>query len=443
MNRLSIKQKIILFIILIQGISILSGIMGIERLHAMHGLLMEKQEQIQNENRETAIKPSEDPAEQIYKSAEMETYFFIGLIAVWLMLTQFFLGRLIAKPVKEMTEAMRAIANGHIDTVVPGLGRGDEIGRMAETVQIFKDNAIAKLQLEQEQKERDKHAQIEKKRSMQMLADVFEREVRDVIDAVSHSVEELKTAAESLTRSAHESSHQSTIVAAVSEQSSVTMQHMSKAIESMNNSMRDISGQVSRASESTEKAEELARESGLVVNGLAESAERINQIVALITNIATQTNLLALNATIEAARAGDAGKGFAVVANEVKMLATQTSKATSEIAEQIHAMQDATNKTVSAMDVMIESVTGIKHSASRAASAINMQKDATDNIARNIHEAAIGSRDISQNIITVQQASSTTGQAASSVFDMSNLLSERSAALKSAIDNFLEKVRQS
>lgn len=438
MNRLSIKQKIILFIILIQGISILSGIMGIERLHAMHNLLLEKDAAAIASN----VSNGANEAEIIYKRAERETYFFIGLIAVWLMLTQYFLGRLIARPVKDMTEAMREIAEGHVEAEVPGLGRGDEIGRMAKTVQVFKENAIAKLRLEQEQKERDRQAEIEKKRSMHMLADAFEREVGDVIDAVSHSVDELKVAAGSLTRSADESSHQSVLVAAVSEQSSINMQNVSVAIESMNHSMRDISSQVSRASESTEKAEELARESGVVVNSLAESAERINQIVALITNIATQTNLLALNATIEAARAGDAGKGFAVVANEVKMLATQTSKATSEIAEQISAMQDATNKTVNAMDIMIESVTGIKHSASAAANAINEQKDATDNIARNIHEAAIGSKDISQNIITVQHASVSTGNAASSVFNMSTVLSERSEALKAAIDNFLSKVRQ-
>jgi methyl-accepting chemotaxis protein len=437
MPRTSIKQKIILCFVLIQVISIISGLMGIERLHSLRGLVDEALHATTQAEKNQASAHATD----IYGQAEIETYGFIGLIAVWIYLSQYLLGKLIARPVGEITQSMRDIAAGKLNAEIPGIGRSDEIGEMAKTVEVFKQNAVQKMRLVEEQARRDEEASAEKIRLMHELAENFEGEVSAVIDALSAAVMEMKGAAESLSRDAGESSQQSTIVAAASEESSVNMNNVASAVERMNHSIRAISEQVSHASQSTEKAEELANASSLVVNGLAESADKINQIVSLITNIAAQTDLLALNATIEAARAGDAGKGFAVVASEVKALATQTSKATSDIAEQINAIQEATNNTVAAMQNIMESVSGIKDTTVSVANAIGQQTDVTNEIARNVQEAATGSSDIAKNIVGVQKTADHTGSAAAKVLDMSNALSERSAALKQAIEGFLMKVR--
>jgi methyl-accepting chemotaxis protein len=358
-----------------------------------------------------------------------------GALLAWLI------GRGISKPVIAMTGAMGKLAGGDKQIIVPALGRKDEIGQMADAVEVFKQNALEMDRLQAEQKLQEQRAAEEKKRSMNELAGQFESSVGGIVKTVASAASEMQSTAQSLSSTAEETSRQATAVAASSEEASSNVQTVAAAAEELSGSIKEISRQVAQSSEIASKAVVAAERTNDTVNSLAEAAQKIGAVVSLINEIASQTNLLALNATIEAARAGEAGKGFAVVASEVKSLANQTAKATEEIGAQISAMQNVTGEAVSAIQGIGSVIKQISEIATTIASAVEEQGAATQEIARNVQQAATGTQDVSSNITGVTQASGETGAAANQMLGASNELAHQGELLRGEVDKFLMAVR--
>jgi len=357
-----------------------------------------------------------------------------GLLA-WLI------GAGIANPLNAMTAAMKRLASGDTSTEVPGADRKDEIGDMAGAVQVFKDNAIAKEQLEAEQKEAELRSAEEKRQAQIQMADDLEDAVKAVVQSIAGAAVQMRDTAQNMAQISDDANHKSTSVAGATEEASANVQTVAAASEEMSSSIAEISRQVDTALDVASNAEKTSGEATDTMKALADMAQNVGTVVSMINDIAEQTNLLALNATIEAARAGEAGKGFAVVASEVKSLASQTAKATSDIEEQVNAMQSATNSSVLSIDEIRNVITQISETSSSIASAIQQQNSSTQEISRNAQEAAVGTQDVANNISVVQSSVQKTGDAASEVLTAAEQLSNQAEDLDQKIDGFLNRLR--
>jgi methyl-accepting chemotaxis protein len=351
------------------------------------------------------------------------------------------IGRSISKPLGQLGARMQALAEGKLDGDIPGIGRGDEIGAMAATVQIFKDNAVRIRGLEQAEAENQKRVAAERRAAMESLANDFERSVSGIVRSVSTAATGMQGTAQSMTATASDASARAATVSAASESASNNVGTVASAAEELSSSVAEISRQVSRSSEIANQAVQDAQRTNGIVQALSTGAEKIGEVVKLIHSIAAQTNLLALNATIEAARAGESGRGFAVVASEVKALANQTAKATEEISAQVAAMQSSTSDAVASIGGIGETIAKMSEITTSIATAIDQQGDATREIARNIQQVAAGSSEINANIGSVTSAAAATGKAASDVLGNAKELDNQSGMLRNAVDQFLAKVR--
>jgi len=394
----------------------------------------------------TALLADQQRLESESNAAIAETERLIMMIAaggfllggIWALL----LGRGISRPMIAMCKAMRELAGGHFDVVLPGLGRRDELGEMAGAVEEFKVQAVAKAERDAATQEaQNKASSTARRAELIRFADEFEAAVGAIVSNVSASAVQLEQAAGTLTRTAETTQGLSSQVAGASEEASSNMQAVASATEELTTSVDEIGRRVRESNQIAEAAVVQAQQTDGRIGKLSHAAQQIGDVVKLITAIAEQTNLLALNATIEAARAGDAGRGFAVVASEVKSLASQTAKATDEISSHILGMQGATQESVAAIKEIGDTIGKISGIASTIASAVEQQSSATLEIARNVQNVAQGSHEVAANITQVNRGATETGSASGEVLNSAKTLSVESTRLREELDRFMANIR--
>ncbi|MDQ7246466.1 protoglobin domain-containing protein [Dongia sedimenti] len=276
---------------------------------------------------------------------------------------------------------------------------------------------------------------------MNALAESFEGSVLGLVEQVSSAAASMKETAETMSSVAEEATRQATAVAAASEETTQNVQTVASATEELSASIGEIGNRISESSRIVGEAVSQADDTNHRVAGLSEAAQKIGEVVRLISDIAGQTNLLALNATIEAARAGDAGKGFAVVASEVKQLATQTARATDQIAGQVQAIQSAVSNAAQAILQITNTINRVNEISTAIASAVEEQAAATQEISRNIQQASAGTTEVASNIAGVSEAAHQTGQSASQVLGSASNLNQSSTQLRGEVGAFLKKIR--
>jgi methyl-accepting chemotaxis protein len=388
-----------------------------------------------------------DNAEQILGAAHSAARFsfliaLAGLVAVAFASVGLVImvRRRVCKPIVELTARMSRLASGDVADEISGSERDDEIGAMAAAVRVFKDNMIKADRLAAE-KEAESDIKMRRASVLDELTRAFEVKVGELVGGLSSASAVMENTAQSMSSTASATNRQAGVVAAASEQTSANVQMVASATEELTSSITEIGRQAAQSTEIAARAVENARRTGDTARSLAEGAQKIGDVVTLIQSIAAQTNLLALNATIEAARAGDAGRGFAVVASEVKSLAGQTAKATTEISEQIAAIQAASDETVTAIRNVVDVIAEIDQIGVAIAAAIEQQGSATKEISRNVQQAARGTQEVTSNISGVQRAADDTGSAANQVLGAAEQLSSQSRDLAGQVNRFLSEVR--
>ncbi|MER2269022.1 methyl-accepting chemotaxis protein [Methylobacterium oxalidis] len=347
----------------------------------------------------------------------------------------------ISRPIRGMNAAMGRLAAGDLAAAVPGVGRRDEVGAMADAVQVFKDGLIRARALEEETALARAGAEAQRKAAMRDLADGFERAIGGIVEAVSTAAGDLQGTAQAMSGNAAATAEQSASAAAAAEQASANVSMVAAAAEELGSSVNEIGRQVQGSASLAAAAAEEAATTADLVEALSAGATRIGDVVAMISTIAGQTNLLALNATIEAARAGDAGRGFAVVATEVKELAAQTAKATEEISRQIGEIQGATGQAVSAIRGIAGRVGEMNRATGTIAAAVEEQGSATQEIVRNVGQAAGGTGEVTRTVSRVAGAAGETGAAAGRVLTSASGLSAQAEHLGAEVRRFLGEVR--
>ena len=405
----------------------------------------------------------------------------LGIGSFWVVRTR------ICAALSRMTDYMGDLAAGKLENEVPDTGRGDEVGKMAAAVQVFRENAIKQIEMQKEQErlraeqeqakeaerqrvadeerrtrereeqeraaerareEKEMEAQRATQEAMKARADAleklntdFEAQVSIVLETVSSAATELDATAASMASVAQATTEKTTSMAIAADESSSSINTMAAAAEELRSAIDEVSRQVQKSSEVAGQATTQAQKANVGISSLVEMAKRIEEIVLLISQIASQTNLLALNATIEAARAGDAGKGFAVVATEVKDLADQTGRATEEISKQILEIQGEVNNAADSVKGIAVIIAEMEEIVTAASSAVEEQAAATQEIARSASLAAENTNQVAENVNSVKEAAEDTYRSTQDVVQASSELSEQAAMLESDVKTYLTKVQ--
>jgi len=346
----------------------------------------------------------------------------------------------IARPVRGITRQMETLAGGELTGDVAGTERGDEVGALARTLQVFKRNAVERGDLEAAQRTEQARKEARQRDVAGYIAG-FDGSVQEALKTLDAAAAEMRVTAEELAVTAEQTSSRATAVAAASEQAAVNVQTVAAATTELAASIGEISRQVTQSATIASNAVSEAEQASGTVEGLTTAAGRIGEVIGLIKTIAAQTNLLALNATIEAARAGEHGKGFAVVASEVKALANQTAKATGEIEAQVAAIQQATGAATGAINGIGGTIAEISRITTTIAAAVEQQGAATHEIARSVEEASRGTGEVSNNIAGVTGAAQQAGAVSGRVLASAGELARQADRLRDEVDRFLDRIR--
>ena len=346
----------------------------------------------------------------------------------------------VVRPIFRLNQAMRGLAGRDWTTHIPGTARSDELGAMAQAVVALRDAGIEADRLAAAQ-DTERQAKAERAERLASLTARFEGKAGQLVGLVAAAATELQSTAQGMAGIAETTNSQTATVAAAAEEASANVQTVAAAAEELAASIAEITRQVGESARIAGRAADDATRTDAIVRALAEGAQKIGDVVGLISSIAGQTNLLALNATIEAARAGDAGKGFAVVASEVKSLAQQTARATEDIGRQIGQIQSATREAVDAIGAIATTIGEVNHIAAAIAAAMEQQGAATQEIARNVQQAAAGTQSVGANVAGVSQGATETGSAAAQVLSASSELSEQAEQLSTEVNGFIADVK--
>ncbi|WP_193171128.1 methyl-accepting chemotaxis protein [Nisaea nitritireducens] len=361
--------------------------------------------------------------------------FLLSLIAAALAM------RSVTRPLLKLTDAMRGLADGDNDVEIPGTTSADEIGEMAQTVEVFKTNAIENARLREEQRAMERQAEENQKLTMRRLADEIDSLISSVAEKVAHSADALRNQAGELTRSAGAAKSVSHDATGNAHQMHTDIETVSNAVSELSNSFREVSDQVAQCAEMSVSAVQTADQTAGTVQNLNKAVDQIGEIITLIQEIAEQTNLLALNATIEAARAGDAGKGFAVVASEVKNLATQTAKATVDISEQITQVQTVTRSASDSMTQIRDTISEISERVAVLSTAAEKQSTTTADISHTVRSSVERTDAVRQGLDTVGSAIDQAEAISGGVSEQADAFAADASGLRQAVSGFLEKLR--
>jgi len=405
----------------------------------------------------TAYYPIANPAGKVigvlYVGIPMEQFEGMLSEAIWAMAFAAALGavvvlvltmlmvRRVTKPLRSVAGSLTALADGNSDVEIDCNDRMDEIGEIARTIAVFKDNTLERHRLREEQTAAAAAAAEQRKAELRHFVDEFKASVGGILEHVSKSSTEFERVARQLTETARTTASLSQGSANASELASEHVRAAAAAADELSSSIAEITRRVQESNGIATEAVRQASATDQRIAELSEAGARIGDVVKLITSIAEQTNLLALNATIEAARAGDAGRGFAVVAQEVKSLAGQTAKATEEISNHIANMQTATEESVGAIKAIGETIERISDIATSISAAVEQQRGATRNIAQSVRAAASGTAEVAANIRDAAQGATETGETSSRMFASAQTLSGESLQLKAEVEKFLDGVR--
>lgn len=373
---------------------------------------------------------------------DTEKHMIIYMIATGLvvLLLCYLVGRSIILPIHRLTAAMQGLADGDTSVAVPDAEARNELGDMARAVNVFKENAKERARLTQEQ-ERQRSAQNERGRRIEAAIASFEATVREALGGVGGAIGDLEDVSSALAANARHVTECASVAGTAVGEACSEVEAVAAAAQQLAASINEIAGEATKSTDVAGRAVAEARRTNETMRGLAESANRIGEVVVLIQDIAEQTNLLALNATIEAARAGEAGKGFAVVASEVKALANQTGKATEEIAQQIKEIQSTAGAAAEAITAVDEIIQEMSRIAAMVAGAVEEQNTVVSNMTENVNRAADGSRSGVNNMTQVNGAADVTGETAEQVRTLASSLSGQADMLRGSVDRFLSQVR--